>query len=170
MRRSDDGRVESKGSELIMNATPDPLSGAGSPGPVMKGNDRTNGPAAFRTAKLLTGCYLAISASTLVAVALLRDDAAAVNDAVWIRGIIVAVSALVTFLCAVRAARGDLGAYRRLRVISAVMVVAIAVIITLPGTFPVWMKIEQGVCGALLIGVLLAVGGRRVRAGFAPRA
>ena len=35
------------------------------------------------------------------------------------------------------------------------MMVAIAFIIALPGTFPLWMKIEQGACGLLLIGLLL---------------
>ena len=31
------------------------------------------------------------------------------------------------------------------------MLIAIAVIIALPGTFPLWMKLEQAVCGLLLI-------------------
>ncbi|WP_037842284.1 hypothetical protein [Streptomyces sp. NRRL F-5126] len=123
--------------------------------------------AAFRRAKLLTGCYLAVSVATLAAIVLLRDDAGAVNDAVWVRGCIVVASAVVTFLCAVRAARGDRGAYRRLRAVSAVMVVAIAVIIALPGTFPVWMKIDQGVCGALLLAVVLLVNSRHARTAFA---
>lgn len=34
---------------------------------------------------------------------------------------------------------------------------AIAAIIALPGPFPLWMKIEQGVCGLLLIGVTVTV-------------
>ncbi|GAA3713710.1 hypothetical protein [Streptomyces tremellae] len=125
--------------------------------------------AALRAAKLLTGCYLAVSALTLSAVVLLRHDSAAVDDAVWVRGTLVLVSSLVAFLCAVRAARGERGAYRRLRIISAVTVVAIAVIIALPGTLPLWMKIDQGLSGVLLIGVLIASGGRRVRGSFAPR-
>ena len=49
------------------------------------------------------------------------------------------------------------------------MVAAIAVIITLPGTFPLWMKIEQGVCGLILLGVVLIVNGRRLRSLFAAR-
>ncbi|MBP0456769.1 hypothetical protein [Streptomyces montanisoli] len=126
--------------------------------------------AAFRRAKLLTGCYLAVSVATLAAIALLRDDSAAVNDAVWVRGCVVVASAVVTLLCAVRAARGDRGAYRRLRAVSAVMVVAIAVIIALPGTFPLWMKIDQGVCGVLLLGVVLLVNGRHARTAFAAAA
>jgi hypothetical protein len=46
------------------------------------------------------------------------------------------------------------------------MVVAIAVIIAIPGTFPLWMKIEQGVCGLVLVGVVVQVNSRRVRSLF----
>ena len=49
------------------------------------------------------------------------------------------------------------------------MVVAIAVIIALPGTFPLWMKIEQGVCGLILIGVAVIVNGRHMRSLFAAK-
>jgi hypothetical protein len=49
------------------------------------------------------------------------------------------------------------------------MLVAIAVIIALPGTFPLWMKIEQGVCGLLLLGVVLVVNGKHLRSAFATR-
>ncbi|MFI1159085.1 hypothetical protein [Streptomyces sioyaensis] len=123
--------------------------------------------AAFRSTKLLVGSYLALSVLTLVAIALLRSDTALVNDAVWIRGSIVVASASLMFICALQTARGSRGAYRRLRIISGVMVAAIAAIIALPGAFPLWMKIEQGVCGLLLIGVLVIVNGRHLRGVFA---
>ncbi|MGW9043195.1 hypothetical protein ACWGQL_11645 [Streptomyces lydicus] len=42
---------------------------------------------AFRATKLLVGCYLGISVLTLVAVVLLRGDAALVTDAVWVRAV-----------------------------------------------------------------------------------
>jgi hypothetical protein len=35
----------------------------------------------------------------------------------------------------------------RLRIVSAVVLVAIVVIIAPPGGFPLWLKIEQGGCG-----------------------
>lgn len=124
---------------------------------------------AFRSVKLLAGGYLAISVLTLVAIVVLRNDAAAVNDAVWVRGSIVVASSLLTFLFTARAARGSRKAYRRLRIISGVMVVAIAVIIALPGTFPLWMKLEQGACGLVLIGVAVIVNGRHLRSLFATR-
>ncbi|MFE2376890.1 hypothetical protein [Streptomyces sp. NPDC059398] len=109
---------------------------------------------AFRRIKLLVGGYLGLSVLTLLAVVLLRDDHAAVNSAVWIRGSIVAASSVLLYRFAVRAARGARGAWRRLTVISSVMVAVIVVIIALPGGFPEWMKIEQGVCGLLLAGVV----------------
>ena len=43
------------------------------------------------------------------------------------------------------------------------------VIIALPGTFPLWMKVEQGVCGFLLLGVIGIVNGRHLRSLFAGR-
>jgi hypothetical protein len=119
-----------------------------------------------RSVKLLAGAYLGISVLTFVAIVLLRHHAGLVNDAVWTRGTIVVASALLTFVFALRTARGSRRAYLRLRLVSAIMVVAIVVIIALPGTFPLWMKIEQGVCGLLLLGVIVIVNGRRLRMSF----
>jgi hypothetical protein len=130
---------------------------------------RNPAEAAFRTVKLLVGAYLAISVATLAAIFVKRDDSGVVNSAVWTRGTIVVASALLMMTFTVWAARGSRRAYLRLRIVSAVMVVAIAVIISLPGLFPVWMRIEQGVCGVVLIGVVAVVNRRELRAEFASR-
>lgn len=124
---------------------------------------------AFRGVKLLAAGYLGISVLTLVAVVLLRDHHSIVTSAVWVRGTIVVASASLTFALTFRAARGSRGAYRRLRLMSGAMVVAIVVIIALPGTFPFWMKIDQAVCGLVLIGVTLVVNGKHLRSVFATR-
>ncbi|MEV3858727.1 hypothetical protein AB0J38_30990 [Streptomyces sp. NPDC050095] len=121
---------------------------------------------ALRTAKRLIGCYLALSAATLVAVVLLRHHAGVVDDAVWTRTVIVAGSAVFTYRFAAVAARGSRGAYRRLRIVTAAMTVAVAVIVALPGLFPVWLRLEQAVCGMLLLAVVIDVNGRDVRALF----
>jgi hypothetical protein len=121
----------------------------------------------LRNVRLLVGTYLTISVLTVVAIILLRDNTSMVNAAVWTRGTIVVASALLTTAFAARAARGSRRAFLRLRIVSAVMVVAIAAIISIPGTFPVWMKIEQGVCGLVLVGVVVLVNGRRMRSLFA---
>ncbi len=123
----------------------------------------------FDQVKALVGTYLGVSVATIVAVVLLRDNAAMVNAAVWIRSTIVLASALLTLSFVIRAARGSRRAFLRLRIVSAVMVIAIAAIIALPGTFPTWLKIEQGACGLLLIGVVALVNGKALRSAFAAK-
>ena len=124
---------------------------------------------AFRTIKLLISGYLGISVLSLLAIVLLRNHAADVNPSVWTHGIIVAASALLTFAFAVRMARGSRRAYLRLRIASAGMLVAIAVIIAIPGSFPLWMKTEQGAAGLILLGVVAIANGRQLRAWSAAR-
>lgn len=121
----------------------------------------------FRGATALVGCYLALSVLTLAAVVVLRDDVALVNAAVWTRCAIVVATAVPMFAFARRAAHGSRTGYRRVRIMSAVMVVAIACVIAIPGPFPLWVEIEQGVCGLLLAGVVVIVNGRRSRSLFA---
>jgi hypothetical protein len=131
------------------------------------GNPATQ--SAFSRVRLLVSTYVGVGVLTLVVVFLLRHNASAVNSAVWIRTVVVAASALLMLGFVVRAAHGASRAYLRLRLVSAIMVVAIVVIIALPGTFPLWLKIEQGVCGLILIGVVTIVNGRPMRALFAGR-
>jgi hypothetical protein len=122
---------------------------------------------AFRTVRVLVSGYLGLSVLTLAAIFLLRDNKTMVTDAVWVRATIVVASALLTLSFAVRAARGSRRAFLRLRIVSGVMLVAIVVIVALPGAFPVWLRIEQGVCGLALLGVVLIVNGTHLRSLFA---
>ncbi|WP_328455792.1 MULTISPECIES: hypothetical protein [unclassified Amycolatopsis] len=124
---------------------------------------------AFRRVLALIGTYLAVSVLTLGVIVLFRDNPTMVTDAVWVRATIVVGSALLTLSFARRAARGSTKAFLRLRIVSAVMLVAVAVIVALPGAFPVWLRIEQAVCGLLLLGVAVLVNGRELRSRFAAR-
>jgi hypothetical protein len=123
----------------------------------------------MNTVRLLVRCYLGLSVLALVAIVAMRHDPAAVTPAVWIRGTIVAASALLMTTFADRSARGSARAFLRLRIVSAIVEVAIVVIVALPGAFPVWFRIEQAVCGLLLLVVVLLVNGGRLRSSFAPR-
>lgn len=129
----------------------------------------THAPQTFRRIKLLIGCYLGISVITLAVIVLLRNHAADVNSVVWTRGVIVVASALLTLSFATHAARGARRSFLRLRIISIVMPLAIVVIIVLPGTFPLWMKLEQAVCGVLLVTVAVLVNGGHLRSQFSAR-
>jgi hypothetical protein len=115
----------------------------------------------------LIGVYVALSVLTLVAVVLLRNHHSMVTTPVWVRTSIVVASSLLMAAFAARAAQGSRRAFLRLRLVSAIMVVAIVVIIAIPGSFPLWLKIEQGVCGLVLIGVVSVVNGKHLRSAFA---
>jgi hypothetical protein len=124
---------------------------------------------AMRMVKLLVGTYLGLCVLTLAAIIFFRNNAAIVTIPVWVRGIIITASALLTVLFTAQTARGSSSGYLRLRLVSAIMCVAIVTLIMLPGLFPLWMKIEQGVCGLLLLGIVVIVNGKQLRSIFATR-
>jgi hypothetical protein len=132
-------------------------------------NHQPAGREPFRVIKGLLLGYLGIGIAALVAVILLRNHPAEVNGPAWVRSIIVVATALILLSAATLAGRGSRGAFLRLRIISIVTTVAIVVIVALPGTFPVWLKIEQSVCGVLMLGVAVLANGRTARSRFAAR-
>ncbi|MFC5907081.1 hypothetical protein [Streptacidiphilus monticola] len=121
----------------------------------------------FRRARLCAVAYLGLSAATLLAAGLLHRHADLVTPTVWVRGTIVTASAVLTLALVARAARGSRGAHRRLRLLSGVMLTAIVVLLAVPGSLPLWVKVEQGVCGLLLAALLALVSAARVRAALA---
>jgi hypothetical protein len=132
--------------------------------------DRLDQPAArtaFRNLKALVAGYAALSFGTMVAVFVMRNDSSKVTSPVWVRGSIVLATSLLMYSFATAAAKGRARAFLRLRIVSAVMLVAIVVIVSIPGAFPVWMRVEQGVCGVLLLGVVGIANSRNLRSLFA---
>ncbi|HEX3752328.1 MAG TPA: hypothetical protein VHW06_17300 [Streptosporangiaceae bacterium] len=123
----------------------------------------------FRAIRGLLLGYLGAGVAALVAVILLRNHPAEVNGAAWVRSIIVVGTALILLSAATLAGRGTRGAFRRLRIISIVTTVAIAAIVAVPGTLPVWLKVEQACCGVIMLGVVLLANGRAAWARFAAR-
>jgi hypothetical protein len=122
-----------------------------------------SGAAAMRWVRVLVGVFLGLSLLTLAAAYALRDHAGAVTDVVWVRGGFVAGSGLVMTLFAARAARGDARALLRLRIVSAIVVTAIVVVVAIPGLLPAWMRVEQVLCGVVLLGVVVLVNSHQVR-------
>lgn len=118
----------------------------------------------LRIARTLLGGYAAVSGLTLLAIVVFSGVPGVVTGAVWVRGSILAVASLITFAIGVSMARGSRSNYRRVQIIAIAQVVAILVIESIPGAFPTWFKIENGVCGALLLIVVLLTVARTVRA------
>ncbi len=123
--------------------------------------------AALRLPRLLLLGYVALSALTVGLLVLLRDDAEVATTPAWVRAVIVLASSLLTLWFAAQAAGGSARGYLRLRIVTAVMVVAIVVIVVIPGAFPVWLRVEQAVCGLVLAAVAVLITRAPVRAQFA---
>ncbi|MFE9425131.1 hypothetical protein ACFYNO_19385 [Kitasatospora sp. NPDC006697] len=124
---------------------------------------------AFGTVRTLVLAYLGLSVATLAAIVIMRNHHTQVNAVVWSRGVVVVLSAAFTLWLTGRAADGSRRAFRRLRIVSAVMTLAIVYIVTAQPGLPVWMRIEQGACGLALLGVAAVVNGRHLRELFAAR-
>jgi len=122
--------------------------------------------AALSAIQALVGCYLAVSLATIGVLALYRNHPAVATQNAWVHAIIVACTASLMALFAGRTASGQAQAYLRLRIASAVMLVAIVIISAVPGDFPSWMKLEGGLCGLLLLGVVIVANSARLRSAF----
>ncbi|MEU4335949.1 hypothetical protein AB0F59_15225 [Micromonospora lupini] len=117
----------------------------------------------LNTVVKLLAAFLVISVSTVVAVVFMRHNAALVTTAVWIRTPLVAASAGVLLLLSRRAAAGHRSSFRRLRIIAVVVLAAIVGVVAWPGAFPVWLRIEQAVCGVFVASVVVRTNLRGVR-------
>ena len=124
----------------------------------------------FRPVKALVACYVGLGVLGFGAAVLLRDHPQLVNTAVWVRSSIVLATGTLTYVFAERASRGDRSAFRRLRAVSILVPLAIVVIIALPDPFPVWMKVQQGLCGIAMAVVAVLVNRSSVRRSFAVEA
>ena len=110
------------------------------------------------TARTLVASYVALSLLALIVLAILR--AAAPHEAAipaWIRGSVVAATGILMFVFATHAVRGSSRALLRSRIVVAVMLVAIAVVVAIPGLLPLWFRLEQVACGLLLLTVAILI-------------
>jgi cytochrome bd-type quinol oxidase subunit 2 len=117
---------------------------------------------AFRIVKRWILVYWGVAVAALLAAIVMHDDAAEVNVNVWSRCAVVVVSAGLLYLFAVLASRGRRRAYRRLRIISIVVPIGIIAIVISPG-YPIWMRIEQIVCGLVVIRLAVAINSKHLR-------
>jgi len=118
-----------------------------------------------RLIKGLVGGYVAISLGALVALFLMSNQ----TQEAWVHGVIVAATSLLMALFARGVIKGRAKAYLRLRITTIIMVIAIAITTAIPGDFPDWMKVEQVVCGLLLVGAVIVLNSSKMRRVFASK-
>lgn len=108
---------------------------------------------------------LIISLATLAAAPLLGA-----NWVVWLRGGAVAAAAAWLLALTAHAAAGKRSAYLRIRLITTIAPIGIALIVTVPDNgYPPWMKAEQALVGLLLAAVAIIVNRPRVRQAYPRR-
>jgi hypothetical protein len=107
--------------------------------------------------KWLVGTYAVLSVLTVAAIITFSAVAPSlVNPEAQVRGVIVAATSVLTYVFATRAARGNQWALLRLRIIVAIILVAVvAVLFFVP--LPSWMVVEQAACGVLLAATALLI-------------
>jgi hypothetical protein len=125
---------------------------------------------AFRPMLVLLAGFLAVSIAMEAVIVAESVAGASLDSAIWVRCSLVLASSIVLLLLAVAAARGSRAAWRRMSIISPIVVVAVIAIVSIPGFLPDWVRLEQGVCGALVLPVAILVNLPRVRALFPKRA
>ncbi len=123
---------------------------------------------ALQTVARLWWLCAAVSVLALVVAAFLSiADPAEVNWVVWLRGSVVAAASLVFVAVTRAAARGSRAAYTRMRWISILAPIGILLILIAPDTgYPLWMKVEQGIVGAIIVAVAMILNRRPVRDAF----
>jgi len=120
------------------------------------------------TVRRLWWLCAAVSLIALAAAAVLAIvDPAEVNWVVWLRGSVVAVASLVFVVVTRAAARGSRRAFTRMRWISIIAPIGIGLIIVSPDSgYPIWMKVEQGLIGILIVAIAVLLNRRQTRAAF----
>jgi hypothetical protein len=107
----------------------------------------------FRPIKLLVLCYVALAVVGFGVTLGLRDDPQFVDTTVWVRNSTVLLTSVLMYGLAESAARGNRSAFKRLRIVSIVIPVAVIVLIAIPGAIPMWMKLQQALCGLVVAAV-----------------
>jgi len=120
----------------------------------------------FRPVLILLAGFLVVSAAMEAVLVAQSAAGTAVDSAIWVRCSLVLASSIVLLLLAIAAARGNRRAWIRIRIISPIVVVAVVVIVSIPGFLPDWVRIEQGVCGALVLPAAILLNLPRIAALF----
>jgi xanthine/uracil permease len=100
-----------------------------------------------------TGGYVIFSALTLTDVIVLSSSAVFANNTpVWIVCALIFASGVVAFIFSLRIHQGARGLVLPMRIIAIAFALAIAIVLALPGRYPTWMRTEQVICVAFLLG------------------
>jgi predicted small integral membrane protein len=106
----------------------------------------------LRTVRRLVGAYVVLSLATVATIVVLsKVSPGNVNPQAWVRGIIVAGTSLLTLGIARRASPDQPRTLLRLRLVLIIILLAVVGVLFFVA-LPAWMRVEQGLCGVILLG------------------
>lgn len=118
----------------------------------------------LRKLKAFALMYVCVNAAAFAAIIALRHKTGQVNDTVWIRGTILFATSLLLFAFTNHITRGSRKALLRVRIIATILLASVIVLLVVGHQLlPLWMKLEQAVCGLLLLGIVILVNGKPIR-------
>ncbi|MGJ5748733.1 hypothetical protein FB563_6285 [Streptomyces puniciscabiei] len=106
---------------------------------------------AFDTAKSSLKVYGVLSTAALLAVTAVSISGHMVNTFMWVRAVLLPVSAALIYRMTGSASRGSRQAFERVRALAVIMPIAIIGVDLIPGICPPWYAVMQVVCMLPLI-------------------
>ncbi|MGW1409759.1 hypothetical protein [Streptomyces sp. NPDC002403] len=121
---------------------------------------------AFGTAMNSIKVYGALGAVAFLAVAVAASSGHMVNTFMWVRAVLLPVSAVLIYRMTVSASRGSRRAFERIGTLAVIMPIAIIGVDLIPGVCPLWYAAMQAVCMLPVIRVAFITRGSALRAAF----
>ncbi|MER5203737.1 hypothetical protein [Streptomyces sp. NPDC002825] len=122
---------------------------------------------AFATATTSVKIFGALSALSLLAVAVVAGSGHQVNTFMWVRAVLLPLVAVLVHRLTVSASRGSRRAFDRVRTLAVVLPPAIIGVDLIPGVCPPWYAVMQTVCVLPVIRLALLTRGPALRSAFA---
>ncbi|MFJ3202604.1 hypothetical protein [Streptomyces sp. NPDC086989] len=119
---------------------------------------------AFAAIRVSVKVYGTLTAAALLAVIAVAATGHMVNPFMWVRAILLPLTAVLLHRLTVSASRGSRRAFERLRGISVVLPIAIVGVDLIPGVCPWWYAAVQALCVLPVIRIAFTIRGTAVRA------
>ncbi|MEU9321656.1 hypothetical protein [Streptomyces sp. NPDC048295] len=121
---------------------------------------------AFGTAMSSIKVYGALGAIAFLAVAVAASSGHMVNTFMWVRAVLLPVTAVLIHRLTVSAFRGSRRAFERIGTLAVITPIAIIGVDLIPGVCPPWYATVQAVCMLPVIRVAFITRGSALRAAF----
>ena len=129
-------------------------------------------PRVAAATRWVQGLVVAFLVANLVALGInirFQSDSMIVTDTTWTRTFILIGASLVLLLFARGVSVGSFKSYLYVRLESAILLVTVVVLVSIPGLLPTWFAVQQVVCGVILLAITIVTSASPLRLAFRNR-